>query len=132
MFCICVEDVENLCLYLIHSSFYTNKRLVLLNFIREINNCRPSGRLYSTVPMRKIAVRKNLTIFSIWTFFHEHSRITGLQGKGEDISLTPHYHFHPFHRHLDISRAITAESSPLHIASSRTRTGNLWFSSASH
>ena len=87
MFCICVEDVENLCLYLIHSSFYTNKRLVLLNFIREINNCRPSGRLYSTVPMRKIAVRKNLTIFSIWTFFHEHSRITGLQGKGEDISL---------------------------------------------
>ena len=26
------------------------------------------------------------------------------------------------HRHLDISRSITAESSPLHIASSRTRT----------
>ena len=38
-----------------------------------------------------------------------------------------HYHFHPLHRHLDISRAITAGSSPLHIASSRTRTGNLWF-----
>ena len=37
--------------------------------------------------------------FSIWVFFHEHSRITGLQGKGEDISLTPHF--------LDISRAIT-------------------------
>ena len=28
------------------------------------------------------------------------------------FSLTPHYHFHPFHRHLGISRAITAESSP--------------------
>ena len=69
--------------------------------------------------------------FSIWVFFHDHSRITGLQGKGEGISLTPHYHFHPLHRHLDISRAITAESSPLHIASSRTRTGNLWFPSAS-
>ena len=69
--------------------------------------------------------------FSMWVFFHEHSRITGLQGKGEGISLTPHYHFHPLHRHLDISRAITAESSPLHIASSRTRTGNLWFPSAS-
>ena len=27
--------------------------------------------------------------FSIWVFFHEYSRITGLQGKG--ISLTPHH-----------------------------------------
>ena len=65
--------------------------------------------------------------FSIWVFFHEYSRITGLQGKGEGISLTPHYHFHPLHRHLDISRAITAESSPLHIDSNRTRAKNLWF-----
>ena len=72
-----------------------------------------------------------LFFFSIWVFFHEHSRITGLQGKGEGISLTPHYHFHSFHRQLDITRAITAESSPLHIASSRTRTGNLWLPSAS-
>ena len=38
-------------------------------------------------------------------------------GKGEGISLTPLYHFHPLHRHLDISRAITADSSILHIAS---------------
>ena len=68
-----------------------------------------------------------LIFFSIWVFFHEHSRITGLQGKGEGISLTPHYHFHLLHRHLDISRAITAESSPLHIGTSRTRTGKLWF-----
>ena len=37
----------------------------------------------------------------------------------------------PLHGHLDISRAIAAESSPLHIAGSRTRTGNLWFPSAS-
>ena len=59
---------------------------------------------------------------SIFFFF---ARSTGLQGKGEDISLTPHHHFHLLHRHLDISRAITAESSPLHIASSRTQTGNL-------
>ena len=35
------------------------------------------------------------------------------------------------HRHLDISRAITAESSPLRISCSRNRTGNLWFPSAS-
>ena len=41
--------------------------------------------------------------FSIWVFFHEHSQFTGQQGKGEAISLTPLYHFHPLHRHLDIS-----------------------------
>ena len=71
-------------------------------------------------------------VLSIWVFFHEHSRITGLHGKGESISLTPHYHFHPLHKHLDITQAIAAGSSPLHIASRRTRrTGNLWFSSAS-
>ena len=71
--------------------------------------------------------------FSIWVFFHSQSQITGLQGKG-GISLTPHYHFHHFHllhRHLDISRAITAESSPLHISSSWTRTRKLWFPSTS-
>ena len=69
-----------------------------------------------------------VAFISTWVFFHEHSRITGLQGKREGISLTPHYHFHSLHRHTDISRAITAESSPLQIASSQTRTGNLWFS----
>ena len=64
-------------------------------------------------------------------FFSTTILFTGLQGKGEGISLTPHYHFHPLHRHLDISRAITAESSPLRVASTRTRSGNLWFPSAS-
>ena len=65
--------------------------------------------------------------FYIWVFFDEHSRITGLQGKGESIYLTPHYHFHLLHRHLDISRMITAQSPPLHLASIRTQTRNLWF-----
>ena len=69
--------------------------------------------------------------FSIWVFFYDHARITGLQGKGEGIFLSPHYHFHPLHRHFGISRVINAEGSPLHIGSSRTRTGNLWFLSAS-
>ena len=72
-----------------------------------------------------------VAFFSICVFFHNHSRTTVLQGKGEEISLTPHYHFHPLHRHLDISQAITVESSPLHIGSSRTWTRNLWFPSAS-
>ena len=73
----------------------------------------------------------NHLFFSIWVFFHEHSRITGLQRKGEGISSTPYYHFHPFHRHLDISRVIAAENSSLHIASSRTRTGKISFPSES-
>ena len=68
---------------------------------------------------------------SILVFFHGHSRITGLQGKGEGTSLTSHYHFHPLHRHLDIGRGIAVENSPLHIASIRSRTVNLWFPSAS-
>ena len=65
---------------------------------------------------------------NIFFFFHEHSWFTGQQGKGEVISLIPLYYFHLLHRHLD-SQAITAESSPLHIATSRTRIGNLWFPS---
>ena len=69
--------------------------------------------------------------FSIWVFFHEHSQFTGQQGKGEGIYLISLYHFHPLHRRLDISRGITAGSSPLHIASSWTRTGNLFFPRAS-
>ena len=48
------------------------------------------------------------------------------------LSLLTHlYHFHLLHRHLDISRTITAESSPLHIASNRIRTENFWFPNAS-
>ena len=76
-------------------------------------------------------IKFTIIFFSMWVFFHNHSRITGLQGKGEGISLTPHYHFHPLHRHLDIGWVIMADSSPLPIGISRTRTGNLWFLSAS-
>ena len=39
--------------------------------------------------------RLNLEFFSICVFFHNDSQTTGQQGKGEGISLTPHYHFHP-------------------------------------
>ena len=67
--------------------------------------------------------------FSTWVFFHENSWIAGMQGKRKGISLTTHYYFHPLHRHLDISRAITADGSPLRIASSRAQAGNLWYPS---
>ena len=68
---------------------------------------------------------------SFWFFFHEHSRFTGQQGKEKDVYLTALHHFHPFHRHVDINQAITARSTPLHIASSQIQTGKLWFPSAS-
>ena len=61
-------------------------------------------------------------VFSIWVLFHEHSRFAGQQGKGEVISLTPLYQFHPLNRHLDISRAIITESPSLLIARSQART----------
>ena len=69
--------------------------------------------------------------FSISVFVHEHSRFTGQHGKRKAISLSPLYNFHPLRRHLDITRAITVDSSPLHIASCETLTGKLWFPSAS-
>ena len=70
-------------------------------------------------------------IFSYLYFFHKHSRFTVHQGKWEAISLTPLYHFHPVYRHKDIRRVTAAKSSPLHIASSRTRPEKLWFPSTS-
>ena len=42
------------------------------------------------------------------------------------ISRYSFYHFHPLHRHFDIGQVTVAESLPLRIAGSRTRTGNLW------
>ena len=50
-------------------------------------------------------------MFFIWVFFIEHSQFQGQEGKGNAISWTPLYHFHPLYRHLDIGWAITAESS---------------------
>ena len=41
-------------------------------------------------------------------------------GRGGGVSLTPHYHLHLLHRNLDISWAITAESSPLYIPTQKS------------
>ena len=64
-------------------------------------------------------------------FFSRTLTIHRKAGEGEAFCLTPLYHFHLLQRHLDISWAITADSSPLHRASSRTQTGNPWFPNAS-
>ena len=78
------------------------------------------------------ALNHGLTLFFLSGFsFTTIHNSQDCKGRGRAFLLTPHDHFHPLRRHLDISRAITAESSPLHIASRRTRTGELWFPSAS-
>ena len=87
--------------------------------------------LISKVPRTQLALVLYLSFyFSIWAFFHENSRFTGQQRKWETISLANLYHFHPLQGHFDISRVITADSLPLHISSSWTPTGKLWFLSA--
>ena len=53
----------------------------------------------------------SVCFFSIWVFFHKHSRFTGQQTKRKTTFLTPFYHFDSFHRHLEISRAVATESS---------------------
>ena len=89
-----------------------------------------SCTLRALVPRKTYALRvfvphvPVLFFFSIGVFIQEHSRITGLQRKGKGITLTPHYHFHPLHRHLEINRTITVDSSPLHIASSPIQTAH--------
>ena len=81
------------------------------------NNQLPTLKSDSHLPVFKNDEESSFFFFSIWIFFSEHSCFTGQQGKREAISLAPLYHFRPVHRHLDVSPAITAESSPLHIAS---------------
>ena len=64
-------------------------------------------------------------------FLSQTFTINRAAGKGGSIYLTPLYHYHPLHRHIDISQMITAERSPLHIASSGLEPWNLWLLSAS-
>ena len=70
--------------------------------------------------------------FSIWVFLSRAFAIHRTAGEGgEGTYLTPLYHFSPLHRHFNIGWAITAGGSPLHIATSQTRTGNLSLPGAS-
>ena len=98
-----------------------SRRLIWNNFLKKLNLLwQPYWNFF-----------RRYLFFSIWVFFHEHSQITWMQGKWEGISLTPHHNFYLLRRHLDINQALTAGRSPLLLASSQTRTRNLWFPSAS-
>ena len=57
------------------------------------------------------------TFFFYLGFLSQQFTTIGLTGKEKGIYLTPHYHFNPLHRYLDISQAVIVDSSPLHIAS---------------
>ena len=65
-----------------------------------------------------------------WMIFFKHSWLTGKQGKGEVIFLTPLYHFYPLHSYLDISWAITAElrASGKQASSERRNKSYIFFS----
>ena len=66
-----------------------------------------------------------LFFLSGFSFTNIHdSQVSKRKGR---LSLYPFYQFNSPHRHFDISQVNTAEKSPLRIASSHTRTGNLWF-----
>ena len=94
------------------------------------SNCACANCDYSLVDT--ICEFSNIKFLSIWVFFGDYSRFPGQQGKRESSSsFNPLYHlFHLLPRHLSINLAATANSSPLHIAtSSRTSTGNFWFPS---
>ena len=69
------------------------------------------------------------TFFCIWISRIFTIHITGGEGGGYPFTLL--YYFHTLDKHLGISRENAAESSLLHIASSRARTANLCFSKAS-
>ena len=58
-----------------------------------------------------------LFCFFYLLFFHVYSRFTGQQVKGEATSFFFFYHFHPLHRHVDISWVNASENSPLCIDS---------------
>ena len=65
------------------------------------SNLATFGAQFGKVKLKKRSVSCLYLFISVWVFLHEHSRYTGLQGKGDTISSTILYHFLPLHRHLD-------------------------------
>ena len=103
-------------------------KVVLVHSNIVNNNYQENLRvLYTFIPNKLFGYL--LDFFYLGFFLSRTFRIRAIPR--EAISFSPLYHFYPLYRHLDISRVITAERPPLLIASSRTRSRNLWFLSAS-
>ena len=71
----------------------------------------------------------NANFFSNWVFLLYDIRDYQDSRERRSLYLIPLYHIHPLHEHLHLSRAITAESSHLNMASGQTLTRNVWFPS---
>ena len=93
---------------LILTKFVRSVRLSIISIIRNhtidlVLQNADKNAYEKIVILRKYAdgyVATSLTLHPsvcVWVFFHEHSRFTGLQGKGKAISLTPLYYFYPLH-----------------------------------
>ena len=91
------------CCHPLHQDFAEVQAQIILCSIKRM--------YYSYMPNQGVAYVR--FFFPIWDFLHNHSRIKGLQGKGEGILLTPRYHFHLLHRHLDIGWGNITGGSPL-------------------
>ena len=79
-----------------------------------------------TDPLTDYTIHPN-DIFLYLGFLSRTFTIHRAAREGGGYFFRPLYHFHPLHRHLDISQMITAESSPLQKASSQTPTGTFGF-----
>ena len=85
-----------------------------------------SKRRFITVRLTYISFFFIIYLFYLDFFSHNIHDLQDSRGRGRPF-FVPLYHFHPLHKHWHVSWTITTESSPLHIANGRTRTGNLWF-----
>ena len=105
------------------SNWYKKTDQIRTSNIRKINS-KFTVIQYSYVVVQNLVVLKSIILISSAHFFFYLGFLLRtftnhrIAEEGEGISLTPRYHFQPLHRHLDIYRAITAESSSLHIATS--------------
>ena len=70
--------------------------------VHNFHKCQNFKKLQFDRPLQ-------LSFFFYLGFLSRTFTIQRTVGEGEAISLTPSCHYHLFHRHLDISREITAE-----------------------
>ena len=103
------------------ANLWTSFYMIGTSVMKELRRSLPTILWKSVFICRKAELA---FFFSIWVFFHEYSRFKGQQVKGKAFSLYPFYHFHLFHRHLDIYRVIATGSSPLRIADIRQPLSN--------
>ena len=112
----------------IQTSWETNHEIPIINLFLILMLKKP---VFLNVKLKLLSFLFFFFFFlSVFFFLSRTFTIHRTAGEGGGYLFNSSPPLPPLHRHLDISRAVTAESSPLHI-SSRTRTRNLRFSSAS-